>query len=57
MTICGSTFGDTMEWAWTSAENAQERNSAMAIAELDAKARKAMQMKMQRVLQVAQSAD
>ena len=35
-------FGDTMEWAWTSAENAQERNSAMAIAELDAKARKAI---------------
>jgi len=33
-------YADSMEWAWTSAENAQDRISAMAIAELDAKARK-----------------
>jgi hypothetical protein len=33
-------YGDTMEWAWTSAENNAERLSQMAIAELDAKARK-----------------
>jgi hypothetical protein len=33
-------YGDSMEWAWTSAENAQDRISAMAIAELDATARK-----------------
>ena len=32
-------YGDSMEWAWTSAENAQDRISAMAIAELDADAR------------------
>jgi hypothetical protein len=30
-------FGDTMEWAWTSAESELDRYSAMAIAELDAK--------------------
>ena len=28
-----------MEWAWTSAENQIDRNNALAIAELDAKAR------------------
>ena len=28
-------YGDTMEWAWTSAENSQDRISAMAIAEVD----------------------
>ena len=33
-------YGDSMEWAWTSAESAQDRISAMAIAELDATARK-----------------
>ena len=32
-------YGDTMEWAWTSAENAQDRISAMAIADLDAASR------------------
>jgi hypothetical protein len=32
-------YADSMEWAWTSAENAQDRISAMAIAELDADAR------------------
>jgi hypothetical protein len=30
-------YGDTMEWAWTSAESQLDRISAMAIAELDAK--------------------
>jgi hypothetical protein len=29
-------YGDTMEWAWTSAENSQDRVSAMAIAQVDA---------------------
>ena len=29
-------YSDTMEWAWTSAENSQDRISAMAIAEVDA---------------------
>tara|TARA_R100000008_G_scaffold40333_1_gene23139 strand:+ start:2031 stop:4046 length:2016 start_codon:yes stop_codon:yes gene_type:complete len=33
-------YGDTMEWAWTSAENNAERLTQMAVAELDAKARK-----------------
>ncbi len=33
-------FGDTMEWAWKSAESQIDRNNALAIAELDAKARK-----------------
>jgi hypothetical protein len=33
-------YADTMEWAWTSAENELDRYSAMAIADLDAKARK-----------------
>ena len=33
-------YGDTMEWAWTSAENNAERLTQMAIAEVDAKARK-----------------
>ena len=32
-------FGDTMEWAWTSAENQIDRNNALAIAELDAATR------------------
>ena len=32
-------FGDTMEWAWTSAENSLDRISALAVAELDAKTR------------------
>ena len=32
-------YGDTMEWAWTSAENQVDRNNALAIAELDAKTR------------------
>jgi len=32
-------YSDTMEWAWTSAENQIDRNNALAIAELDAKAR------------------
>ena len=32
-------YGDTMEWAWTSAENSQDRISAMAIANLDAETR------------------
>jgi len=30
-------YGDTMEWAWTSAESSLDRISALAIAELDAK--------------------
>jgi len=30
-------YGDTMEWAWKSAENQIDRNNALAIAELDAK--------------------
>ena len=30
-------YGDTMEWAWTSAEKQLDRISALAIAELDAK--------------------
>ena len=29
-------YSDTMEWAWTSAENSQDRISAMAIAQVDA---------------------
>lgn len=33
-------YADTMEWAWTSAENNAERLTQMAMAELDAKARK-----------------
>ena len=32
-------YADTMEWAWTSAESELDRISAMAIAELDAKAK------------------
>ena len=32
-------YADTMEWAWTSAENQIDRNNALAIAELDAKTR------------------
>jgi hypothetical protein len=32
-------YGDTMEWAWTSAESALDRNNALAIAELDSKTR------------------
>ena len=35
-------YADTMEWAWTSAENQVDRNNALAIAELDAAARKAI---------------
>ena len=34
-----SYYGDTMEWAWTSAENQGDRLADMAIAELDAKTR------------------
>jgi|11_taG_2_1085331.scaffolds.fasta_scaffold06246_4 hypothetical protein len=33
-------YADTMEWAWTSAENNAERLVQMAVAELDAKVRK-----------------
>ncbi len=33
-------FGDSMEWAWTSAENQIDRVNALAIAELDSKTRK-----------------
>ncbi len=33
-------YSDTMEWAWTSAENSLERSTNMAMAELDAKTRK-----------------
>jgi len=33
-------YGDTMEWAWKSAENQIDRVNALAIAELDATARK-----------------
>jgi hypothetical protein len=36
-------YGDTMEWAWTSAENSQDRVSDMAIAQLDADTRKQVQ--------------
>ena len=32
-------YSDTMEWAWTSAENEIDRNNALAIAELDADTR------------------
>ena len=32
-------YSDTMEWAWTSAENQIDRNNALAIAELDAATR------------------
>jgi hypothetical protein len=32
-------YGDTMEWAWTSAENQIDRNNALAIAQLDASTR------------------
>jgi hypothetical protein len=32
-------YADTMEWAWTSAENNAERLAQMAMAELDAKVR------------------
>jgi hypothetical protein len=35
-----SYYGDTMEWAWTSAENSQDRVVDMAIANLDAATRK-----------------
>ena len=35
-----SYYGDTMEWAWTSAENSQDRLADMAIAQLDAQTRK-----------------
>ena len=35
-------YSDTMEWAWTSAENSLQRNTDMAIAELDAKSREAV---------------
>tara|TARA_R100000149_G_C5877481_1_gene141474 strand:- start:799 stop:3270 length:2472 start_codon:yes stop_codon:yes gene_type:complete len=35
-------YGDTMEWAWTSAENQIDRTNALAIAQLDAAARKAI---------------
>jgi len=34
-----SYYADTMEWAWTSAENQVDRNNALAIAELDANTR------------------
>ena len=34
-----SYYADTMEWAWTSAENEIDRNNALAIAELDADTR------------------
>jgi hypothetical protein len=34
-----SHYNDTMEWAWTSADNQLDRINKMAIAELDAKAR------------------
>ena len=33
-------YGDTMEWAWESAENQLDRVTDLAVAELDAKARK-----------------
>ena len=33
-------YSDTMEWAWTSAENALERNNKLAVANMDAKTRK-----------------
>ena len=33
-------YADTMEWAWTSAENAQDRISDLAVAQLDAEIRK-----------------
>ena len=36
-------YADTMEWAWTSAENSQDRITDMAIAELDAQTRKDVQ--------------
>jgi len=36
-------YGDTMEWAWTSAENSQDRVADMAIAQLDAETRKQVQ--------------
>ena len=33
-------YGDSMEWAWRSAESSLDRISALAVAELDAKSRK-----------------
>lgn len=36
-------YGDTMEWAWTSAENSQDRVTDMAIAQIDAQTRKDIQ--------------
>ena len=35
-------YADTMEWAWTSAENEQDRITTMATAKLDAQTRKAV---------------
>ena len=35
-------YSDTMEWAWTSAENELERNNKLAVANIDAKTRKAV---------------
>ena len=38
-------YGDTMEWAWKSAENELDRISALAIAELDAKVQESVSSK------------
>jgi len=35
-------YADTMEWAWTSAENELDRLTSIAVAELDAEAQKAL---------------
>jgi hypothetical protein len=35
-------YGDTMEWAWTSAENQLDRMNALALAEISAEAQKAI---------------
>jgi len=36
-------YGDTMEWAWTSAESSLDRMNAIALAELDAKSKASLE--------------
>ena len=45
-------YGDTMEWAWKSAENELDRISALAIAELDAKVQTEVSSKQARLHRV-----
>ena len=35
-------FADTMEWAWTTADNSLERNNKLAMANIDAASRAAV---------------